>query len=186
MNKAVPIVLLMVAVAGASFMAGQRTALPIGEPAKVEAANSRVYFSPHGGCTEAIVAELDKAKESVLIQAYSFTSDRIGKAAVEAHRRGVKVQAILDRSQRSEQYSELDFLARSGIPTFVDTQHSIAHNKVMVIDGQTVITGSFNFTKAAEEHNAENMLVINDQGLAEIYTRNWQRHAGHSEEYRAK
>jgi phosphatidylserine/phosphatidylglycerophosphate/cardiolipin synthase-like enzyme len=133
-----------------------------------------------------VVAELGKAKESVLIQAYSFTSAPIAKAAVDAHKRGVKVQAILDKSQRSEKYSELDFLARAGIPTYIDAQHAIAHNKIMIIDGETVITGSFNFTKAAEEHNAENLLIIRSKELAEKYAKNWQEHAGHSEAYTVK
>ena len=65
----------------------------------------------------------------------------------------------------------------------IDSEHAIAHNKVMVIDGETVITGSFNFTKAAEENNAENLLVIHDKKLAERYTKNWEEHAKHSEVY---
>jgi len=56
----------------------------------------------------------------------------------------------------------------------------------MVIDGETVITGSFNFTKQAEEKNAENLLVIRDGKLAEFYTKNWQEHEGHSEEYQRR
>ena len=95
----------------------------------------------------------------------------------------MKVRAILDRSQRSEKYSELDFLARAGVPTLVDAAHAIAHNKVMVIDGETVITGSFNFTKAAEEKNAENLLVVRDRRLAEAYARNWREHERHAEAY---
>ena len=55
------------------------------------------------------------------------------------------------------------------------------HHKV--IDGETVITGSFNFTKAAEENNAENLLVIHDKKMAERYTENWKEHEGHSEGY---
>ncbi len=65
----------------------------------------------------------------------------------------------------------------------IDSEHAIAHNKVMVVDGETVITGSFNFTKAAEENNAENLLVIRDKKLAKRYAENWQEHAGHSEAY---
>jgi len=64
-----------------------------------------VYSSPHGGCTEAVVKELNATKESVLVQAYSFTSAPIAKALVDAHRRGVKVQVLLDKSQRTERYS---------------------------------------------------------------------------------
>jgi phosphatidylserine/phosphatidylglycerophosphate/cardiolipin synthase-like enzyme len=59
----------------------------------------------------------------------------------------------------------------------------IAHNKVMVIDGETVITGSFNFTKAAEEKNAENLLIIRDRRLDELYAKNWLEHAQNSVPY---
>jgi len=87
----------------------------------------------------------------VLVQAYSFTFAPIAKALLNAHKRGIKVEVILDKSQRTQKYSSADFMANSGIPTKIDAVHAIAHNKVMVIDGETVITGSFNFTRAAEE-----------------------------------
>lgn len=142
-----------------------------------------VYFSPKGGCTDAIIKELDNAKISILVQAYSFTSAPIAKALLIALKRGVKVEVILDKSQRTEKYSSADFLVNSGIPTKIDGAHAIAHNKVMIIDGENVITGSFNFTRAAEEKNAENLLVIRDKALAQKYTKNWEDHAGHSEIY---
>jgi len=142
-----------------------------------------VYFSPHGGRTEAIVKELDAARDSVLVQAYSFTSAPIAKALVDAHRRGLKVQVILEKSQRTERYSSATFLKNAGIPTYIDDKHAIAHNKVMVIDGGTVITGSFNFTRAAEEENAENLLIIRDPALAGKYAQNWQEHLTHSVPY---
>jgi phosphatidylserine/phosphatidylglycerophosphate/cardiolipin synthase-like enzyme len=142
-----------------------------------------VYFSPHGGATEAVVSALEHATNTVLVQAYSFTSAPIARALVDAGRRSVKVQVILDKSQRTEKYSEADFLKNEAIPTLIDAQHAIAHNKIMIIDGYLVLTGSFNFTKAAEENNAENLLVINDPVLAKQYAQNWQVHARHSEPY---
>jgi len=145
-----------------------------------------VYFSPNGGCTEAVVNELDKAKSNILVQAYSFTSEPIAKALVDAHKRGVNVQVILDKSQRTEEFSEADFIAHVGIRTLIDPVHAIAHNKIMIIDNQVVITGSFNFTKAAEEHNAENLLAIHDVEMAKRYTENWKGHEGHSEVYNGR
>jgi phosphatidylserine/phosphatidylglycerophosphate/cardiolipin synthase-like enzyme len=143
------------------------------------------YFSPNGGCTQAVVSALNAAQKSILVQAYSFTSAPIAKALVEAHRRGVNVQVILDKSQRSERYTSATFLADEGIPTYIDAAHKIAHNKVMIIDGQTVITGSFNFTKSAEKGNAENLLVITHAPeLSARYTANWNDHFGHSEPFR--
>ena len=112
-----------------------------------------------------------------------ITSALIAKALLNAHKRGGKVEVILDKSQRTDKYSSATFLFNAGIPTKIDAQHAIAHNKVMIIDGETVITGSFNFTKTAEENNAENLLVIRDKILAERYIKNWQEHAQHSEVY---
>ena len=143
----------------------------------------QVYFSPHGGATEAVVQALEHATNAVLVQAYSFTSAPIARALVDAQRRGANVQVILDKSQRTEKYSEADFLLHEGIPTRIDAQHAIAHNKVMVLDAYLVLTGSFNFTKAAEENNAENLLIINDPVLARQYIDNWHAHEGHSEPY---
>jgi phosphatidylserine/phosphatidylglycerophosphate/cardiolipin synthase-like enzyme len=145
--------------------------------------NWEVYFSPHGGCTDAITRELNNAKTTVLVQAYTFTSAPIAKALLNAQKRGVKVQVILDKSQRTDKYSPATFFSNNGIPVKIDAQHPIAHNKVMVIDGETVITGSFNFTKAAEQNNAENLLIIHDEKLASLYMKNWQEHAQHSEVY---
>jgi len=142
-----------------------------------------VYFSPHGGCTDAIVSALNGAKQTVLVQAYSFTSAPIAKALAEAHRRGVDVKLILDKTNRTRNYSSADFVVHEGIPTWIDTAHTIAHNKILILDSQTVITGSFNFTKAAELHNAENLLVIHDPALAKKYTENWLRCQKQSEPY---
>ena len=142
-----------------------------------------VYFSPNHGATEAVVDALNAAKAAVLVQAYSFTSAPIAKALVEAHARGVDVQVILDRRETGTRYSSADFVAHAGIATLIDGAHAIAHNTVMVIDGETVITGSFNFTTAAERQNAENLLVIRDRTLAARYVENWRTHAAHSTRY---
>jgi len=143
----------------------------------------QVYFSPNHGATKAVVDALDGAKSTVLVQAYSFTSAPIAKALVQAHDRGVDVQVILDRKETGSKYSSADFVAHAGITTLIDGRHAIAHNKVMIIDGVAVITGSFNFTTAAERQNAENLLVIHDPTLAARYTENWRDHAAHSTHY---
>ena len=145
-----------------------------------------VHFSPNGGCTEAIIKELDKAKNSVLVQAYSFTSAPIAKALLNAHKRGVKVEVILDKAQRSRKDSSAEFLANSGILIRIDAAHAKAHDKVMIIDGEILITGSFNFSRAADEKNAENLLIIRDKALGEKYIENWHQHARHSGVYKGK
>jgi phosphatidylserine/phosphatidylglycerophosphate/cardiolipin synthase-like enzyme len=139
-----------------------------------------VYFSPNSGGTAAIVREIDRARSEILVQAYSFTSAPIAEALRKAHRRGVRVEVILDKSQKTQKYSSATFLANAGIPTFIDERHAIAHNKIILVDRTVVITGSFNFTKAAEEKNAENLLIIRSKELAKPYLENWRRHREHS------
>ncbi len=139
-----------------------------------------VYFSPHEGATGAIVREIDRARSEIRVQAYSFTSAPIAEALLKAHKRGIKVEVILDKSQRTQKYSSSTFLTNAHIPTYIDDKHAIAHNKIIIIDRSVVITGSFNFTKAAEEKNAENLLIIRSKELAKPYLDNWWHHRDHS------
>jgi phosphatidylserine/phosphatidylglycerophosphate/cardiolipin synthase-like enzyme len=139
-----------------------------------------VYFSPHSGSTTAIVQEIDRARSEILVQAYSFTSAAIANALLKAHRRGIRVEVILDKSQKKQKYSSFTFLTNARIPTYIDAEHAIAHNKVILIDRSVVITGSFNFTKAAEEKNAENLLIIRSKELTRRYLDNWLHHRAHS------
>ena len=145
------------------------------------------YFSPSGGATTAIVKEIYSAKSEIRVQAYSFTSSPIAKALVNAHKRGIEIEAVLDKGQRRDKYTSADFVAHAGIHTYIDSAHSIAHNKIIIIDKTTLITGSFNFTNAAEEKNAENLLVIKgNKALVERYIKNFEVHKEHSEKYQGK
>lgn len=144
-----------------------------------------VYFSPKGGATDAVVRGIDGASKEILVQAYSFTSVPIAKALLRAWKRGVKVEIVLDKGKRGERYSEAKFLADAGMPTYLDGNHPIAHNKIMLIDGEIVITGSFNFTKQAEK-NGENLLVIkNNHALMAKYRENYMVHRTHSMLYKS-
>ena len=146
------------------------------------AASYEVCFTPGNDCTSEIVTAINSAKSSILVQAYSFTSAPIAAALVNAKRRGVDVKAILDKSQvKNNRYSSAKFLANQGIPVWVDNKVAIAHNKVMIIDGQTVITGSFNFTKAAQNKNTENVIIIKDSKLASNYVINWKERQSYSQ-----
>lgn len=142
-----------------------------------------VYFSPKGGCTEAVVRELANARRQIRVQAYSFTSAPIAEAVTKAKARGVDVLAILDSSQESERYTSATYLKNHNVSVLIDSKHAIAHNKVMIIDGQTVITGSFNFTSAAEQRNAENLLILRNPEIAKAYLANFDDHRGHAEIY---
>ena len=67
-------------------------------------------------------------------------------------------------------------------PVYYDFMHAIAHNKIIIIDGATVLTGSFNFTDAAEKNNAENLLILHSKKLASRYLENWELHLKHSQD----
>ena len=161
---------------GYAAITGER---PVPVPATGEL---EVAFSPNGGCTTLVVKVINSAKRSIRVLAYSFTSAPIAKALVDAHKRGVDVKVVVDKSQKSARYTSATFLANAGVPVRVDFKHAIAHNKVIVVDGTTVEQGSFNYTKAAEENNAENVLVSWDNArLATVYLKDWERHWEHSE-----
>jgi phosphatidylserine/phosphatidylglycerophosphate/cardiolipin synthase-like enzyme len=140
-----------------------------------------VFFSPKGGCETAALQEIKTARHEILVQAYSFTADPLTLALVEAKKRGVNVEVILDKSNEIERYSELHVFLEHGLAPLIDANHPIAHNKIMVIDKRTIITGSFNFTNQAENENAENLLILKGHPeLVTLYRQNFMTHKAHS------
>lgn len=103
---------------------------------------------------------------------------------VEAKKRDVDVQVLLDKSQPTAKGSQLPLLLQNDVPVAIDSVSGIAHNKVMIFDGQKVLTGSFNFSHAADSRNAENVLIIQDQELAQIYKTNWDKRSLLSHPYK--
>ena len=131
---------------------------------------------------QALLEAIDGAREQILVQAYLFTSKPLARGLIAAHRRGVRVEVLLDaESNRPNSLSVMPELLNAGIPVAVETRYNIAHNKLMIIDPASrhgaVATGSYNFTRSARVANAENMLILRDNpALAQAYARNWQRH----------
>jgi len=143
-----------------------------------------VAFSPDGGGEQIIVNAINHAQHQILVQAYGFSNKIILGALVQAKSRGVDVRVIVDKSNDRGKYSGATYVANAGIPVWIDYKPSIAHNKVMIIDGKEVITGSFNFTAAAQRYNAENVLILdNTPELATVYMKNWQWRLGESRQY---
>lgn len=135
----------------------------------------RVCFTPDSRCTSGIVDAIHSAGSSIFVQAYSFTSEPITNALISAKDRGVDVCVILDKSQLTAKNSQINTLLKASIPVFIDQVPGIAHNKVMIIDDAYVLTGSFNFSHAADSRNAENVLLFHDSNLAKIYKNNWNK-----------
>ena len=145
-----------------------------------------VCFSPLGGCMASIVREIDSAKKEINVQAYSIDSVSIQKALISAHKRGVEVKIILDKRRGKAVGKEADALKGGGLSVRIDFVHFIAHDKIMVVDGGCVITGSYNFSEKGDKSNAENVLIIRDLKTASQYSGNWSRHWAHSDEYVSK
>ena len=143
-------------------------------------------FTPGGDAAGLIVRTIDAARSQVLVQAFSFTHRGIADALIRAHRRGLDVQIIADREQTdSIDSAAMRSLVDAGLPVFTDAEHLAAHNKVIVVDQgakqAAVITGSFNFTFAAQYRNAENVLVLQgNPDLIRAFSANWQQHRAHA------
>lgn len=138
-----------------------------------EADTINVCFTPPSGCGSLIAKEIAKAKESIYVQAFGLTSQKIVEQLIQAKQNGVQIHVLLDRSNLSDKYSKMSELKRAGIEVSIDRVPGIAHNKVMIIDKTKVITGSFNFTNAADTRNAENVLLIENSDIAATYLRSW-------------
>lgn len=162
------ILALFILISLASPARGLDLTLPADTPAEF-------YFSPRGGVTDALARHIAEAKESILVLAYSFTSRPLAEALIQAAGRGVRVSAILDRGQRRAKGGQGQALADGGAQVFVDTEHAIAHNKVLIIDDRLVSTGSFNFTQAAEQKNAENVVLLDAPEVARLYREEWDK-----------
>ena len=134
-----------------------------------------ICFTPPSGCGDLIANQIAKARKTIFVQAYGLTKNSIIHQLKEAKKRGVKVSVLLDGGNLSDNNEIERDLRKSGIKVGIDKMSGIAHNKVMIIDEQKVITGSFNFTHAADTRNAENVLLIEDRHVAAEYLANWYR-----------
>ena len=139
-------------------------------------------FTPPSGCAEVIAKEILHAKKSIHLQAYGLTSIKIIQQLINAHNRGIVVKILVDKSNLTDRFSKISLLQRAGIDVEVDKISGIAHNKVIIIDANKVISGSFNFTNDADKRNAENVVLINNPNVAKIYLENWQKR--HDANYR--
>src|ERR1039457_3408338 len=157
----------------------------IGNTEQIESnGNVEVFFLHRGGAAEPIIKEINFAKSEILMQTKSFTDKPISQALVDARKRGVKIVTIMDKGQEKDKNTLLDLIHKAGIPVFFDLEHALDHNKIIIIDRITLITGSFDFTKT-ENNNVENLLILKgNKLLVDIYIKNLEEHRGHSENYK--
>lgn len=145
----------------------------------VGAQETSVCFSPGGNCAQRVVDAIDAARSAVQMEAYAFTNVPIVTALGRAAQRGVLVTLIVDGRYKSSQ-SPAQRAKEAGVSVFLDRAHAIAHNKVLIIDGFTVLTGSFNYTASANSRNSENLVTIHDKAIAARFTNDFGVHLHHS------
>jgi phosphatidylserine/phosphatidylglycerophosphate/cardiolipin synthase-like enzyme len=135
---------------------GASTAKPLG---------SYAYFSPGNTCWQQVVQHLQQARKSVDICVFTITDDRLANAILSAHQRKLAVRIISDNDKALDLGSDIDKFRAAGIPVRLDKTQYHMHHKFCVVDGTTLLNGSYNWTRGAAEQNQENLVVSTDPGL---------------------
>ncbi len=134
------------------------------------------YFSPDDDTISPLLKEIQSAKTSIHFMAFSFTHDTLGEAMRDRFEANVDVRGVFEGRQVDKRYSEYNKMKQAGLPVVLDENRGAMHHKVIVIDGETVVTGSYNFSKNAETRNSENLLIIKgNQEIAAAYVAEFQR-----------
>ncbi len=134
------------------------------------------YFSPDSGVAAAILEELEAAQSSLYFMAFTFTRTDMAEAMIERANAGVAVQGVFESRQISAGADAAwNALTAAGLDVRKDGNSRTMHHKVIIIDGQTVVMGSYNFSKNAEENNDENILIIHNADIAAAYMAEWQK-----------
>ncbi len=136
-----------------------------------ESVRAEVHFSPGPACLDAITRQLQGARAHVDICVFTITDDRLAGAILDAHRRGVETRIVTDDDKAHDRGSDVHRLASAGVEVRVDQSEHHMHHKFAVFDRAVVVTGSYNWTRSAAQHNRENILVSDDERLVAPYQR---------------
>lgn len=135
-----------------------------------------IYFAPENDVMALIIREVNQAQRSIRFAAFSFTDHDLGVAMLNRKEQaGVGVSGVFETTGSLTTSSEMTFLYCAGVPVFQDGNPGILHHKFIVIDNQTVVTGSFNFSSNAANNNDENLLIIRNADIAALYMEEWAR-----------
>lgn len=135
-----------------------------------------VGFSPSHSAKTAVMDVINQAQHTLNVEAYSFTDKDIARALLVAKRRGVAARIIADRKANSDRYTAVTFMANNGLNVRLNDKYAIFHNKIILTDGHTLQTGSYNYSSSADKRNAENVLVVRNQPqLVTVYQQEFER-----------
>ena len=142
----------------------------------VDSSQLEVYFSPDDGTAGHLIDLINAARQSISFLAYSFTADDLASAMLDRAPAGITISGVFEERQyRSNTGTEYDHFRSSGQDVRLDGNPRNMHHKVIIIDGQIVVTGSYNFSASAEKSNDENTLVIHNAEIASLYLSEFQR-----------
>ncbi len=133
------------------------------------------YFAPEDDTATAIIQAIESAQHRIRFMAFVFTSEEIADAMIERSEAGVIVQGVMEKRNLESSYSQYDRLRKQIAEVLSDGNPYIMHHKVIIIDDETVITGSYNFTASAEERNDENVLIVHDPEVTRFYVEEFGR-----------
>ncbi len=134
-----------------------------------------VYFSPDDHVLRRLISLVATAEESIEFLAFVFTSDPLAEALIAREADGVRVRGVIERGQANSSGSEVGHLVLAGLDIRLDTNQNKMHHKVILIDGEIVVTGSYNFSRNAEEKNDENILILHSDEIAQKYLLEFER-----------
>lgn len=140
----------------------------------------QTYFSPSGGARDALLRVLNRARREVLVQAYSFPDETLLNALVEAKKRGATVEVILDPHHEKVRTDDFHFLLAQGIDPLLDVEAK-ANPQVVLVDGNVLVTGSYDYTPQAEGEYSQHLLIHRGHpDLARQFRDNFFKHKAHS------
>jgi phosphatidylserine/phosphatidylglycerophosphate/cardiolipin synthase-like enzyme len=131
------------------------------------------YYFPRAGqdVQSQLISVINSSDETLDVAIYSLTDTKIGDAIIQAHQRGVAVRVITDQEQAAGKYQKslLKKLVQAGVQVKENTHSGLMHLKVTIVDNKIATTGSFNYTKAAENTNDEVFVILRDETAAKDF-----------------
>ncbi len=130
---------------------------------------SEAYFSPGKACRSAIIHQIIQAVKKIDICVFTISDDLIVNAILSAHKKGIDIKVLTDDDKTKDLGSDIEQLSKEGVAVKIDDTPNHMHHKFMVVDDQTLITGSYNWTRSAAKYNYENILLTKDPGAIKAY-----------------
>jgi len=140
-------------------------------PRTADTSRMEAHFTPGDGPLNAIIQQIQQARGSIDVCVYTVTDDRISRTLLDAHRHGVRLRVVGDDDKALDAGSDMERLSAAGIPVRLDRSEAHMHHKFAVFDRLRLVTGSYNWTRSAAEHNHENVLVSDDARLVQPFSR---------------